>query len=175
LIAAIRWRAIGAKSALNECGAFLLPLLPAAFLAYLVMGLVWPWSVLSPLNPFRAVEYFSNFFEKPWRELFDGQLIPVIAMPRSYVPTLFACQVPELLLALGLWGMAGAMFAIAKNADPSASAAGRRAALLATVLAVALPVLITVATRPAMYNGIRHFVLFLPPFPVLPPFPPPPL
>ena len=66
------------------------------------MGLVWPWSVVSPLNPFRAVEYFSNVFEKPWRELFDGQLIPVTDMPRSYVPTLFALQLPELMLALGL-------------------------------------------------------------------------
>ena len=74
------------------------------------MGLVWPWSAVSPLNPFRAVEYFSNFFEKPWRELFDGQLIPVIDMPRSYVPTLFAVQLPELMLALGLGGMAGAIY-----------------------------------------------------------------
>ena len=78
-------------------------------LAYLVMGLVWPWSVLSPLNPFRAAEYFSNFFEKPWRELFDGQLIPVIDMPRSYVPTLFALQMPELMLVLGLCGTVGAI------------------------------------------------------------------
>lgn len=167
LIAAVRWRAIGAKPALSECGAFLVPLLPAAILAYLVMGLVWPWSVLSPLNPFRAVEYFSNFFEKPWRELFDGQLIPVIDMPRSYVPTLFAVQVPELLLALGLCGTAGAIFAIVRNADRSTAGAGRRAALLATVLAVVLPVLVTVVTRPAMYNGIRHFVFVLPPFAAL--------
>jgi len=167
LIAAVRWRAIGAKPALSECGAFLVPLLPAAILAYLVMGLVWPWSVVSPLNPFRAVEYFSNFFEKPWRELFDGQLIPVIDMPRSYVPTLFAVQVPELLLALGLCGMAGAIFAIVRNADGSTGGAGRRAALLATVLAVVLPVLVTVVTRPAMYNGIRHFVFVLPPFAAL--------
>ncbi|MGO8923171.1 MAG: ArnT family glycosyltransferase [Xanthobacteraceae bacterium] len=167
LIAAVRWRVIGAKPALSECGAFLVPLLPAAILAYLVMGLVWPWSVVSPLNPFRAVEYFSNFFEKPWRELFDGQLIPVIDMPRSYVPTLFAVQVPELLLALGLCGTAGAIFAIVRNADGSTGGAGRRAALLATVLAVILPVLVTVVTRPAMYNGIRHFVFVLPPFAAL--------
>ncbi|HET8919469.1 MAG TPA: glycosyltransferase family 39 protein [Xanthobacteraceae bacterium] len=167
LIAAVRWRAIGAKPALGECGAFLVPLLPAAILAYLVMGLVWPWSILSPLNPFRAVEYFSNFFEKPWRELFDGQLIPVIDMPRSYVPTLFAVQVPELLLALGLCGTAGAIFAIVRNADCSTAGTGRRAALLATVLAVVLPVLVTVVTRPAMYNGIRHFVFVLPPFAAL--------
>jgi hypothetical protein len=167
LIAAIRWRAIGAKAALSECGSFLVPLIPAAILAYLMMGLVWPWSVLSPLNPFRAVEYFSNFFEKPWRELFDGQLIPVIDMPRSYVPKLFAVQVPELPLALGLCGTAGAIFAVVRNGDRSTSAAGVRASLLAAVLAVVLPILVTVVTRPAMYNGIRHFVFVLPPFAAL--------
>jgi hypothetical protein len=163
LILPVRSRAIGARPALRECGSFLVPLIPAAILAYLVMGLVWPWSVVSPLNPFRAVEYFSNFFEKPWRELFDGQLIPVIDMPRSYVPILFAVQVPELLLALGLFGTAGAMFAVARTGDRGRGGAGRRAALLAVVLAVVLPVLITIATRPAMYNGIRHFVFVLPP------------
>jgi len=167
LILVARSRAIGAKPALAECGSFLVPLMPAAILAYVVMGLVWPWSVLSPLNPFRAVEYFSNFFEKPWRELFDGQLIPVIDMPRSYVPTLFAVQVPELLLTLGACGIAGAIFAIARNADRGASGVGHRAALLTTVLAVALPVLVTVVSRPAMYNGIRHFVFVLPPFAAL--------
>jgi Dolichyl-phosphate-mannose-protein mannosyltransferase len=167
LIGALRWRAIGAKPALRECGSFLLPLVPAAILAYLVMGLVWPWSVLSPLNPFRAVEYFSNFFEKPWRELFDGQLIPVIDMPRSYVPTLFAVQVPELLLVLGLCGAAGAIFSIVRTTDRGTAGTGRQAGLLATLLAAFLPVLVTVATRPAMYNGIRHFVFVLPPFAAL--------
>jgi Dolichyl-phosphate-mannose-protein mannosyltransferase len=166
-IVAVRSRAEGAKAALRECGSFLIPFIPAGILAYLVMGLVWPWSVLSPLNPFRAVEYFSNFFEKPWRELFRGQLIPVIDMPRSYVPTLFAVQVPELMMALGICGVAGALFVIAMTGERSAQSAGRRGALLATALAALLPVLITIATRPAMYNGIRHFVFVLPPFAAL--------
>ena len=87
-ILAVRSRETGLKPALGEWASFLMPFLPGAVLAYLVMGLVWPWAALSPLNPFRAVEYFSNFFEKPWRELFDGQLIPVVDMPRSYLPTL---------------------------------------------------------------------------------------
>jgi Dolichyl-phosphate-mannose-protein mannosyltransferase len=167
LIAAARWRAIGAKAGLSEFGSFLVPLVPAVILAYLVMGLVWPWSVVSPLNPFRAVEYFSNFFEKPWREMFDGQLIPVIDMPRSYVPTLFAVQVPELLLALGLCGTGIAILAVARSADRSTPGVGQRAALLATVLAIVLPVLVTVVSRPAMYNGIRHFIFVLPPFAAL--------
>jgi hypothetical protein len=166
VILAVRSRACGLKPAVSECGSFLAAFIPATLLAYLVMGLVWPWSVLSPLNPFRAVEYFSNFFEKPWRELFDGQLIPVIDMPRSYVPTLFALKLPELMLALGLCGTVGAIVAAAQG-DRSAAGAGCRAALFSTVLAAALPILVTVGTRPAMYNGIRHFVFVLPPVAVL--------
>jgi hypothetical protein len=164
-IIAVRARASAPKPALAECGSFLLAFLPGVILAYLVMGLVWPWSVVAPLNPFHAVEYFSNFFEKPWRELFDGQLIPVPDMPRSYVPTLAALQLPEILLALGLCGLAGAIVAVAgRNRGGSA---GHRAALLAVVLAATLPILVTIAARPAMYNGIRHFVFVLPPLAVL--------
>src|SRR5580658_11195973 len=77
LIFAVRARADGAAQAAAELRSFLMMLIPAAVLAYLVMCLVWPWSVVSPFNPFHAAEYFSNVFEKPWRELFGGQLIPV--------------------------------------------------------------------------------------------------
>jgi Dolichyl-phosphate-mannose-protein mannosyltransferase len=164
-ILAIRSRTMAFKPAVNECGLFLVAFIPGAILAYLVMGLVWPWSVVAPLNPFHAVDYFSNFFEKPWRELFEGQLIPVPDMPRSYVPTLFALKLPEIMLALGLAGIAGAIVAIAS--PHRGGSAGHRAALLAVVLAATLPVVITVAARPAMYNGIRHFVFVAPPFAVL--------
>ena len=159
LILAVKSRADGAKIAFGECGLFLAAFIPGAILAYLVMGLVWPWSVVQPLNPFHAVDYFSNFFEKPWRELFDGQLILVPDMPRSYVPTLLALQLPGLLLGLGFGGIAGAIVCISR----SSCTVGYRAALLATVLAATLPILITIAARPAMYNGIRHFVFTLPP------------
>lgn len=167
LILGIRARASGLRPALAECGSFLFPFIPAVILAYIVMGLVWPWSVISPLNPFHAVEYFSNVFEKPWRELFDGQLIPVTDMPRSYVPTLFALQLPELMLALGLSGGAGALVAVARAGDRGAADAGRRAALMSIVLAVSLPILMVIATRPFIYNGVRHLVFVLPPFAVL--------
>ena len=167
LILAIRTRASGWKSALAEGGTFLVPFIPAAIFAYLLMGLVWPWSVVSPLNPFRAVEYFSTVFEKPWRELFAGQLIPVDDMPRSYVPTLFALQVPELMLVLGLCGLVGALIFVARGDDKNGADAGRRAAVFAVVLAATLPIIIAVMTRPVVYNGIRHIVFVLPPFAVL--------
>jgi hypothetical protein len=166
-VLAVRSRAHGFKPTLGEWGRFLVPFVPGAVLAYLVMGLVWPWAALSPLNPFRAVEYFSNFFEKPWRELFDGRIILVPDMPRSYVPTLLALTLPELMLALGVCGLAGALLFIVRGSGRAGAVIGRRAALFAVVLAAALPVVVTVAARPAMYNGIRHFVFLAPPFAAL--------
>ena len=166
LIVTVRSRETTLRSALSECGAFLVPFIPAVILAYLVMGLVWPWGAVALFNPFHAVEYFSNFFEKPWRELFDGALIPVVDMPRSYVPTLFALKLPALTLALGLCGTAGAIV-VAFGGESRGGSAGRRTALFAVALAAMLPILVTVAARPAMYNGIRHFVFVLPAFAAL--------
>ena len=160
----VRSRASALKPALSECGSFLIAFIPGAILAYLVMGLVWPWSVLSPLNPLRAAAYFSHDFEKPWRELFDGRLIPITQMPRSYVPTLVALTLPELMLALGICGIAGALIAAAWN---DRSTIGRRAALVSIVLAATLPILLTILMRPYLYNGIRHLLFVVPPFAVL--------
>jgi hypothetical protein len=160
---AIDARVAGLRAAVVRLGRFAIALLPAVLLGYAVMALVWPWAVLNPLNPFRAVVYFSRFFEKPWHELFDGVLIPVTDMPRSYVPTLLALQLPEIFLALSLAGLAGALLAACRRGlTPN-----RRVILLLIALAGALPIAVTVLTRPAMYNGIRHFVFVLPPLAVL--------
>jgi Dolichyl-phosphate-mannose-protein mannosyltransferase len=163
LVYAIEIRRIGFKVASTRVGQFILMLLPALLLGYLVMGLVWPWSVLEPLNPLRAAEYFSHFFERPWKEMFDGAAVLVPDMPRSYVPTLFALKEPEITLLLGLSGMAGAVLLVARGDV----ALGRRASLLLMLLAAILPVALTIVTRPPMYNGIRHFVFVTPPLAVL--------
>ena len=39
-------------------------------------GVWWPWSAAAPLNLFRAVDYFSRFFEKPWHELYRRRARP---------------------------------------------------------------------------------------------------
>jgi len=163
LLALSEARRDGARSAALRLGTFILRLLPAAILAYAVMALVWPWSVADLFNPFRAVAYFSRFFEKPWAELFDGALVTVTDMPRSYVPTLLALQLPEMFLTLSLAGIAGAVIAGCRRDV----APGRRGCLALIVLAGTLPIVATVLARPAMYNGIRHFVFVLPPLAVL--------
>jgi hypothetical protein len=162
-IFAVEWRANGIRAAAIELRRFILALVPAALLAYGVMALLWPWSVVNPLNPFRAIGYFSHFFEAPWQELFGGVLISVPDMPRSYVPALFALKLPEIFIVLGFGGAAGALAAaLRRNFDVR-----RRAALLAMALAALLPLALTIVLRPAMYNGIRHFLFVLPPLAVL--------
>jgi hypothetical protein len=79
-------------------------------------------------------------------------------MPRRYVAQLFALTLPEIMLALGLAGAAITFVAAFDRRRPPQ----RRAALLALALAATLPIALTVALRPAMYNGIRHFVFVAP-------------
>jgi hypothetical protein len=157
----VRWK--GFKPAANALGLFLLRLVPSLLLAYAVMALVWPWAVVEPLNPIRAIGYFSQFFEKPWKEMFGGQLISVPDMPRSYLPTYLGMKLPEILLLLGGAGFIGALVAQFRSDIP----AYRRASILLVTMAVAIPIALAIATRPAMYNGIRHFIFVLPPLCVL--------
>jgi hypothetical protein len=145
-----------------RCLRFILALLPAVLLAYLVMVLVWPWAV-NPRNLLRALEYFSHFFEKPWSELFAGTVTLVTDMPRSYVPTLMALKLPEIFLALGLSGAAGALALTFRRDIPIR----RRAIFLLVTLAAILPPAIAIVLRPAMYTGIRHFVFVAPPLAIL--------
>ena len=160
---AVEARADGVRMAASRLGRFVLAMLPAAVLAAIVMAVWWPWSVAEPLNLFRAVAYFSRFFEKPWHELYGGALVLVTEMPRSYVPTLFALQLPAIFSALAVAGTVGALIAAAYRGLP----ASRRAVFLLVALTALLPIVITLLAHPALYNGIRHFVFVLPPLAVL--------
>lgn len=138
-------------------------LLPGLVFGYLVMGLIWPWSIMEPGNPFEALTYFSHFFEKPWKEMFDGAIVSVPDMPWSYLPTLFALQLPEVMLVL----TAGAVFSTFAMLPRREVPARRKTILLMLTLAATLPLAIAMVKRPALYNGIRHFVFVIPPTAVL--------
>ena len=104
----------GAREAAHRFAHVVYVLLPGLILGYLVMGLIWPWSIMEPGNPFQALTYFSHFFEKPWKEMFDGALVSVPDMPWSYLPTLFALQLPEVLLALLIAGVVGTLMSLSR-------------------------------------------------------------
>ncbi len=162
LVVTLETRRDGFRIATATCGRFLLRLMPALVIGYLVMALVWPWSAAEPLNPLRALQYFSRFFEEPWEELFGGALIKVTEMPRSYLPTLLALKLPELFVVLATTGVVGAFIGAGRGDNTP----NRRAVLLLIALAAALPIAVAVAMRPAMYNGVRHFLFVIPPLAV---------
>ena len=163
MIAGLEARSQGWRIAGARLGMSLLRLWPAAALAYALMALLWPWSVIDPLNPIRALGVFSHFFEKPWQELFEGALLTPPDMPRRYVPELMALKLPEIFWLLGLAGAGGALIRATQRQFPPQL----RAIMLALALAATLPVVVTVLTRPAMYNGIRHFIFIMPPLAVM--------
>jgi len=153
----------GAREAVRRFSHVVYVLLPGLILGYLVMGLIWPWSIMEPGNPFHALTYFSHFFEKPWKEMFDGALVSVPDMPWFYLPTLFALQLPEVLLGLLIAGVIGTLVLLART-----GVSGRRKTiLLMLTLAATLPLAIAMVKRPALYNGIRHFIFVIPPMTVL--------
>ncbi|THD45350.1 MAG: hypothetical protein E8A46_28975 [Bradyrhizobium sp.] len=156
-------RAHGGREAIRRFMRVVYVLLPALILGYLVMGLIWPWSIIEPGNPFQAATYFSQFFEKPWKEMFDGALVSVPDMPWSYLPTLFALQLPEVLLGLSIAAVVGTVVALSR-ADVSGR---RKTILLMLTLAAVLPIAVAMVKRPALYNGIRHFIFVIPPMTVL--------
>ena len=157
------FRTQGPREAAHRFAHVVYVLLPGLVFGYLVMGLIWPWSIMEPGHPFEALTYFSHFFEKPWKEMFDGALVSVPDMPWSYLPTLFALQLPEVLLALLIAGVVGALMSMSR-ADVSAR---RKTILLMLTLAATLPLVIAMVKRPALYNGIRHFIFVIPPMTVL--------
>jgi dolichyl-phosphate-mannose-protein mannosyltransferase len=156
-------RTQGVRKALRRFVHVLYVLLPGLVLGYLIMGLIWPWSIIEISNPFGALTYFSHFFEKPWKELFDGALVSVPDMPWSYLPTLFALQLPEVMLGLTIAGVVSTI-AMLPRADVPAR---RKTVLLMLTLAAMLPLVVAMVKRPALYNGIRHFIFLLPPMAVL--------
>jgi hypothetical protein len=156
-------RTQGVRKALRRFVHVLYVLLPGLVLGYLIMGLIWPWSIIDVGNPLRALTYFSHFFEKPWKELFDGALVSVPDMPWSYLPTLFALQLPEVMLALTITGVVTTLATLPRAEVP----ARRKTILLMLTLAAMLPLVVAMVKRPALYNGIRHFIFLLPPMAVL--------
>lgn len=156
-------RTNGLRESVHRLLHVLYVLLPGLALGYLIMGLIWPWSILEPANPIRALGYFSTFFEKPWKEMFDGAAISVPDMPWSYLPTLFALQLPEVLLSLTFGGVVITIMSLSRDSVP----ARRKTILLMLTFAAMLPLAIAMVKRPALYNGIRHFIFVIPPMTVL--------
>jgi hypothetical protein len=142
-----------------------LALLPAGLIAFVLMGVFWPWAVMSPGNLVRAMTTFSHFsFQLD--TILAGRMMKNGEVPGYYLLSYLLVRLPELFLlglALALLGGARAVPALRASLD------ARRAALpwLPVLLAAGFPLAYTLLAAPPLYNGIRHFTFLLPPLAVL--------
>ncbi len=150
--------------ALWEGIATLLRLIPAALTAYGVMLLCWPWAAQRLINPLLALTMFSKF---PFKGLlpFNGQLVPAMDLPWSYLPKLLLFSLPPtMLVGLALAVLTGAATLLFK---PGVLLEAKSLGILAVLLAAATPVTFFILDTPPAYNGIRHFLFVVPPMAVL--------
>ena len=119
--------------------------------------------IMAPGNPLHALTYFSHFFEKPWKECSTARW--------CRCPT---CRGPICRRCLRC--------SCRKCCRPARRrprrhrshccragmcAARRKTILLMLTLAATLPLVIAMVKRPALYNGMRHFIFVMPPMAVL--------
>lgn len=148
--------ALAARARTAERGgrgrALLLQGLVISVVAWAVMVAGWPWAIESPLlHPLEALRRNLDF--PLYKEvLFAGKIVASSEIPRSYLPWMLAITTPLPLLLLAAVGT-GVLVRRFRGDDP----AGWLVAAW-----IALPLGGFVISRPAIYDGIRHFLFVLP-------------
>jgi Dolichyl-phosphate-mannose-protein mannosyltransferase len=155
-------RAGGWRASVRSATGMLLRLSPGILIAGALMALLWPWSVMAPGNMLLAVHDLTGFHVPT---ILAGRPLDSYDVPAWYVPTYLLVKMPETLLI----GLAVAFAGVAipgRRPDPLA-VRSRSHQWLLVVLAASVPVVYAVVARPAIYNGLRHFLLVAPPLCVL--------
>lgn len=157
------WKSFGSRAAALRVGMLTGRLALGLPLAYLVMAVVWPWGAFAPLNPIRALQYYSVFWETIWKELYDGTITSIVEMPGTYVPKLLLLKLPEAFSLLAIAGLAGGLVASLRGHIEV-----RRRATFALIASAALmPIVLATAMCAAFYNGVRLYVFVLPPLAIM--------
>jgi hypothetical protein len=122
-----------------------------------IMVLAWPWAHANPFTrPLVALAEMSSFTFS-YTTYFAGELVRSDQLPRHYLPTYLAIVTPlTVLIVAALGGVVALRHGIARSRVPQAIPS------LLVVLWLVGPVAYVVATRPNVYDGIRHFLFVLP-------------
>lgn len=131
-------------------------LLPAAVLAFVFMAMCWPWSVIEADNLLEAAKSFSHF-DFNMQTIANGVVYNISEVPRSYLFQYLAVKLPEAAL-LGLAAVPLAWWtrrhACTDQQHPFT--------LYTLLLGIVFPLCFIMEDRPALYNGVRHFIFLLP-------------
>lgn len=126
-------------------------------ISYAVMLIFWPWGQQNPFyNPFKALQIFSSailILKFP----FEGQVIAGNHLPWHYTLKWFYISTPPLIL-IG--------FVLFLILFPSRGK-GKRWEISLLTFALLFPHFYFILKKPALYNGIRHFLFLFPPLALL--------
>ena len=146
----------GPAVAARDVGRAALRLLPAAALAYAIMAVTWPWGVEAPLNPLRALAFFSNHPIRLNTQMFGIRIVSDTT-PWYYIPGYLLVKLPEVTLLL----LAPGLLVLGRRMVRRRGAERAQAAMV--VLAALLPIVLFIVFRPTVFNGLRHFFFVVPP------------
>jgi hypothetical protein len=139
----------------RHLGLMVLKLVPGGLLAYAIMAFFWPWGAMEPLNPLRALHFFSHHPISIDSRVF-GQLINSSHTPWYYIPAYLLVKLPEstlVLLVPGLYVLFDRLW--------TPGLLRRQAAMV--LMAALVPIAMFVVFRPTVFNGLRHFFFVVPP------------
>lgn len=165
----------------RNIGGFILPFGFYGVIAILAMLATWPFLWENPIT--RFVEVFGIMSDNPTNlsVLFGGEVYRAGELPRRYMPFMLATTLTEPLWLLFLFGLVTAYLKLLKqNArgkedNPAddwrslrssleiATARDKFVSLTLVLLWFVLLVGYVLIRKPALYDGIRHFLFILPP------------
>jgi len=128
--------------------------------AFVVMGIVWPWSVQSPFNVISVFTDSANLYWHP-DMLWAGEIVNAAHLPAGYLAVLLGAQSAEYVL-LGLAAITAWPLARAKSFRAFTLTEPRALQYLYVALTVIVPLAAFMALRPSTYNGVRHFLFVVP-------------
>ncbi|HSJ86380.1 MAG TPA: hypothetical protein VK909_04155 [Anaerolineales bacterium] len=139
-------------------------------IAILTMFLTWPYLWENPVARFFDVFRFMSDNPTNLSVLFGGQVYRASDLPRRYLPFMLATTLTEPVWILFLIGViAGYAQLIKQNASKAGTAFDWKLidknmiSLTLVLLWFLIPVAYVLLRKPAMYDGIRHFLFILPP------------
>jgi hypothetical protein len=134
----------------------LLPLIQYGILAIIIMFVTWPYLWESPLEIFVNVFRFMSDNPTQLPVLFGGEIYRAGDLPRRYMPFMLATTLTELTLILFAIGIVVAYWKNIRN---------KKNIITLSVILAWFGVLVAyiLLRKPAMYDGIRHFLFILPP------------
>jgi len=135
------------------------PFLVYALMAIAVMTATWPYLWENP--PIRFFEVLRFMSDNPTQlsVLFNGEIFRADDMPRRYLPFMLGATLTEPTWFLFFFGAGIGFWSLIKKKEFSRNLAS----LALTLTWFILVFLYVIIRKPAVYDGLRHFLFTLPP------------